>query len=116
MTKCKPIEIPNTLTDAIRGAEFFRDAKIVLPHDGCELLGILLRATATGFGTSNAEPAGHLALGNAANALRLMALENAGEPWLAAELMVAFQLLRSIGSELEQKYFANIHGGINPPN
>jgi hypothetical protein len=105
------------LDDTARGADFFQGLQIVLPPDGSELLGILLRATATGFGTSTSQPAGHLALGTAVKALREAALANAeGDGWLTAELMLSMQLLQSIGAELEAKYLALIHDGITVPS
>ncbi len=104
------------LEDTARGADFFQGTKITLQPDGSELLGVLLRATATGFGTSASEPAGHLALGTAVRVLREAALVNAGDGWLTAELMLSLQLLQSIGTELEAKYLTLIHGGIAVPS
>jgi hypothetical protein len=101
------------LDDTARGADFFQGTKITLHPDGSELLGVLLRATATGFGTSTSQPAGHLALGTAVKALHEAALANGmDDGWLAAELVLSMQLLQSIGTELEKKYLALIHGAI----
>lgn len=102
--------------DTARGASFFQGTKIALQPDGCELLGVLLRATATGFGTSTSQPAGHLALGTAVKALREAALANSGPSWTVAELMLSMHLLESIGTELEKKYLGLIHGGIAAPS
>jgi hypothetical protein len=98
--------------EAQSGAQFFQGLQISLDAIGSETLFSLLRATATGFGTSDKEPAGHLALSNAIKRLKEAALQHAGEPWLAAEFLVASSLLEGVGRSLEQKYFALMHGGM----
>jgi len=103
-------------SDTARGADFFQGLQIVLLPDGSELLGVLLRATATGFGTSTSEPAGHLTLGTAVKVLREAALANSGPSWTVAELMLSMHLLQSVGGELERKYLALIHGGVSVPS
>jgi len=102
-----------SLEDTARGGDFFQGTKIELQPDGCELLGVLLRATASGFGSSASEPAGHLGLTTAIKVLREAALANSGPSWTAAELMLSMHLLQSIGTELERKYLALIHGGVS---
>jgi hypothetical protein len=98
------------IDDTARGAQFFEAIKVPLSGDGCELLGVLLRVSATGMDVAPGEPAGHLALRESINSLHEAALAagTADKPWLSAELMLAAAILKGIGGELAKKFYSDV--------
>lgn len=95
--------------DTVRGAQFFEGITVPLSADGCELLGVLLRVSATGIDVAG-EPAGHLALRESVGSLHEAALAaaTADKPWLSGQLMLAAAILQGIGGELAKKFYSDV--------
>jgi hypothetical protein len=101
------------LDHAIIGADFFNGLQLRLSADGCELLGILVRASATEIVAG--KPASHLALTQAVTRLREAALMSADQKWLVGQYLLAAEIIEGIGKELGSKFAATVTAPSSQP-